>query len=62
MADSRTLPFEKLVTMKLTSYRDKDRVHIRDLISIGLLDESWLERLSPKLRRRLENLLNDPDG
>jgi hypothetical protein len=62
MGESRTLPFEKLVTMKLTSYRDKDRVHIRDMISVGLLDESWLERFPPELRRRMQELLNDPDG
>lgn len=58
----RTLPFDRLVTMKLTSFRDKDRVHLRDLISIRLIDESWLDRLSPPLRIRLEDLLNDPDG
>lgn len=60
--DARTLPFDRLVTMKLTSFRDKDRVHIRDMISIGLIDESWLQRLSPTLQLRLEELLNDPDG
>jgi len=60
--DARTLPFERLVTMKLTSYRRKDQVHLLDLISIGLIDESWLDRLSPELRLRLEELLNDPDG
>jgi hypothetical protein len=62
MADSRTLPFDKLIVMKLTSFRRKDQVHLLDMISIGLLDESWLDRLSPELRLRLEELLNDPDG
>lgn len=62
IADARTLPFERLVMMKLTSYRDKDRVHLRDMISIGMIDESWLDRLSPELRLRLAELLNDPDG
>ncbi len=62
MEDVRTLPFERLVAMKLTSFRDKDRVHLRDLISIGLIDRSWLNRLSPELRIRLDKLLNDPDG
>lgn len=62
MGDTRTLPFEQLVTMKLTSYRRKDQLHLLDMISIGLLDESWLDRLSPELRRRLEELLKDPDG
>ena len=62
MDDTRTLPFEQLIAMKLTSYRRKDQVHLLDMISIGLLDESWLDRLSPELRLRLEELLNDPDG
>ena len=62
MEESRTLPFEKLVKMKLTSYRRKDQVHLLDMISIGLLDESWLERLSPELRERMLELLNDPEG
>jgi hypothetical protein len=60
--DARTLPFDRLVKMKLTSYRDKDRVHLRDMISIGLLDPSWLDRFSPELRSRLQELLDNPDG
>ncbi|MFM9118492.1 MAG: hypothetical protein ACKOU6_20265 [Planctomycetota bacterium] len=60
--DARTLPFDQLVRMKLTSFRDKDRVHLRDLISVGLIDRSWLERLSPLLRARLADLLDHPDG
>lgn len=60
--DARTLPFERLVTMKLTSFRRKDQVHIMDMISIGLIDESWLARLSPVLSSRLQELLSDPDG
>ncbi len=60
--NARTLPLESLVRMKLTSFRDKDRVHVRDMISIGMIDESWLGRLSPQLRVRLKELLDDPDG
>ena len=60
--DTRTLPFERLIAMKLTSFRRKDQVHLLDMISIGLLDESWLDRFPPKLRSRLDELLNDPDG
>ncbi len=62
MNEARTLPFEQLVRMKLISYRRKDQVHLLDMISVGLLDDSWLERLSPELRMRLSELLNDPDG
>jgi len=62
MEDARTLPFERLVIMKLTSFRRKDQVHLLDMISIGLIDESWLSRLSPELGHRLQELLADPDG
>jgi hypothetical protein len=60
--DARTLPFDLLVTMKLTSFRRKDQVHLLDLISIGLIDSTWLDRLSPELQLRLQELLEDPDG
>jgi len=62
MAEATTLPFEQLVKMKLTSFRRKDQVHLLDLISIGLVDESWLGRFSPVLQARLQELLDDPDG
>ena len=62
MDETRTLPLEALVRMKLTSYRDKDRVHVRDMISIGIIDETWLSRFSKALQSRLRQLLDDPDG
>ncbi len=62
MQDARTLKLDALVRMKLTSNRDKDRVHIRDMISIGMIDESWLDQFSPELRIRLKQLLEDPEG
>ena len=36
----RLLTLEALVRMKLTSFRDKDRVHLRDLLEVGLIDAS----------------------
>lgn len=62
MAEATTLPFEKLVKMKLTSFRRKDQVHLLDLISIGMVDSSWLGRFSPILQTRLQELLDDPEG
>lgn len=58
----RTLAFPELVRMKLTSHRLKDRVHLQDMISVGLIDETWLERFSPELRARLKELLDNPEG
>jgi len=60
--DFRLLNLEALVTMKLTSYRDKDRVHLRDMMEIGQFDATWLERVPPSLQARLQALLDDPEG
>jgi hypothetical protein len=51
-----------LVQIKLTAFRDKDRTHIRDMIEVGLVDASWVERLPPPLGARLQFLLDDPEG
>jgi hypothetical protein len=48
--------------MKLTSYRLKDRVHILDMIGVGLLDATWPARLPAPLGDRLQRLLDDPNG
>src|SRR5262249_39564146 len=58
----RVVSLEALVRMKLTSFRRKDQVHIQDLIDVGLVDDSWLSRVPPSLRDRLQELLNDPKG
>jgi hypothetical protein len=53
---------EPLVLMKLTSFRLKDRVHLLDMIEVGLLNDSWLPRLPAELGDRLKQLLDNPDG
>jgi hypothetical protein len=58
----RVLNLESLVRMKLTSNRDKDRMHIRDLIGVGLIDDTWPDRLPPELAARLRTILANPDG
>jgi hypothetical protein len=58
----RVLTLDALVRMKLTSFRRKDQVHIQDMISVGLIDQSWLGRVSPALAPRLKELLDDPEG
>jgi hypothetical protein len=61
-ANFRVIALESLVTMKLMSNRLKDRVHIQDLIGVGLVDRSWLTRLPPELAERLKQLLDTPDA
>lgn len=55
-----TLP--ALVQIKLTAFRDKDRVHLRDLIDVGLIDVSWCSRFPQPLADRLQQLLDTPNG
>jgi hypothetical protein len=56
------VPLEDLVRMKLTSFRDKDRMHLRDLASVGLVDGSWPARFPAVLAERLRVILDDPEG
>ena len=58
----RVLSLEALVRMKLTSNRDKDRTHVRDMLSVGLIDASWPARFPPELAARLQHLIDTPDG
>lgn len=61
-ANFRVISLESLVTMKLMSNRDKDRMHLRDLTGVGLIDASWLPRLPPELAARLQHILDTPDA
>lgn len=56
------VPLKDLVRMKLISFRDKDRMHLRDLLSVGLIDESWPTRFPSELAARLQIILDDPEG
>jgi hypothetical protein len=58
----KLLALEPLVMMKLTSFRLKDRVHVLDMIGVGLVDSTWLPRLPAELAARLKELLDNPDG
>jgi hypothetical protein len=60
--DFQTVALETLVRMKLNAFRDKDRVHVRDMISLGMIDAAWLAHYPSPLRERLQQLLDDPDG
>jgi hypothetical protein len=61
-AEFQVVTLPALVRMKLTSWRDKDRTHLRDMIGVGLVDATWPRRLPPLLAGRLQQLLDDPKG
>ncbi len=60
--DYDVLRLEALLRMKLNSFRRKDQMHLLDMISVGLIDASWLPRLVPEHAAKLQQLLDDPDG
>jgi hypothetical protein len=62
----RVIALEALVRMKLTAFRTIDRVHLDDLLGVGLFDQNWVGRFVPVLGARLQEILDrfepDPDN
>jgi hypothetical protein len=58
----QVLSLDALVRMKLTSFRDKDRTHLRDMIGVALIDPSWTQRFPPELAARLQQIFDTPEG
>ena len=58
----RTVTLDALVGMKLTSFRDKDRMHLRDMLDVRLIDASWIPKYPSQLGGRLQQLVDDPNG
>jgi hypothetical protein len=56
------ISLEALVRMKLTSFRDKDRTHLRDMLEVNLIDATWCRRFIPELAVRLQELIDHPEG
>jgi hypothetical protein len=49
----------RLVAMKLVANRDQDRVHLRDLIEVGLVNRDLLKNLPADLSTGLDALLTE---
>jgi queuine/archaeosine tRNA-ribosyltransferase len=45
--------------MKLMANRDQDRVHLRDLIEVGLVGRDMMTNVPPELAARLDALLTE---
>lgn len=61
-AGFQVLKLDSLVQMLLIACRNRDRMHIRDLIDVGLLDRTWLAKLPPVLAERLREILDTPES
>jgi hypothetical protein len=58
----RVLRLDALVRMKLTSFRDKDKTHLRDMLDVGLISDSAKAYLPDVLAARLQGLIDTPEG
>jgi hypothetical protein len=47
--------------MKLTSFRDKGKTHLRDMLEVGPIDRSWPSRFPVELAERLQLLIDTPE-
>jgi hypothetical protein len=52
----RVLDLAALLRMKLTSLRDVDKVHVADLLRVGMIDRAVRDTLPADLRERLEEI------
>lgn len=58
----RVQSLQALVRIKLAIWRTVDRVHVPDLLDVGLIDETWVERLPPELGKRLQQSIETNPG
>jgi hypothetical protein len=54
--EHRVVTLPKLVEMKLMANREQDRLHLRDLIDVGLADREMLAAMPAELAARFELL------
>jgi D-mannonate dehydratase len=57
----RVIDLASLVAMKLQSFRDVDRTHIRDMLAVGLIDEGARKSLPSDLAQRLTEIETNPE-
>ncbi len=61
-ADFQVTTLAALVQMKLMAWCNIDRMQLRDLLDVGLIDPTWPARYPAPLDERLQQLLDDPLG
>ena len=61
-AEFQVIDLPALLKMKLIAWRLKDRLHLLDMIGVGLIDSTWPARFPPPLGGRLQQLFDNPNG
>lgn len=60
--DYEVLTLDALVRQMLVRHKLDDRVDLRDMMDVGLVDATWPAKFSPEIGARLQHLLDTPDG
>ena len=60
--DVPVISLSELVKFQLERYKLDDKVDLRDLMDVGLVDQSWTSKLPPELAGRLQTILDTPEG
>jgi len=60
--DVSALDLQELLLLKLLAFRDIDRVHIRDMLHVGVLTQQVIDQVPADLHPRLDEILANPDG
>jgi hypothetical protein len=50
------------VQTKRVVFRTIDKVHVCDMIEVGLVDETWCDRYPKELSERLRYLIENPES
>jgi hypothetical protein len=58
----RFLQLKPLVSLLLAQHRNEDLMLARDLIDVGLIDQTWPAKFTSELASRLQHLLDTPEG
>lgn len=62
LAGFRVISLDALVRMELTSFRNINCMHLRDMLDVGLIDATWPVRLPSDLAARLQQLIDTPES
>jgi len=62
LQEKRILKLDSIVQMALMTYKLDDQVDLRDMLDVGLIDQSWTSRLPEELAAKLQLLIDTPDG
>lgn len=60
--DVPVFDLRELLILKLAAFRNIDRVHIRDMLKVGLIDNAVADQIPRELQPRMDEIRANPNG